>query len=689
MERWIRGWCCASLALATLTADASQASADGGPGFPRTGTLPSGTDSVLSRDGSTLVVGDPAESRLLIYSRPAGGWGAPIGAPAAVTTGPPGTPVTIGDAVDVSDDGGVVITQGYSGAVRVLEIFQRPYTGWASGNLQAYGGGPVSGDLTVSGDGGTIATGNGGTGVSVWTRDSWGGYGWNSLGETPSRALDLPYDGSSLAVAGGTTAVHGIRAVAVLPRPSGGWDRSINAWPLPDARPGLFSFSTDIAYSGDGRTLVASGVNSDGALLYDGTGAPTLLTRPGGGAVQGDVALSADGATVTFTVGPWQGDVVTYAFLRPSAGWPDSLHETSAIVGPKTNGSGRSTVLADGEMLAISGSSELGLYSRDRTAPATSVAVPPADGRDGWHVRPVTVALAADDGLNGAGIGETRCALDPGSAPTSFEQLPPGPCPYPAGPTVTTSGPHSFYAASVDGFGNVGTLVSVDFQLDAVPPRLLVPAPFAVDAPVPGGTNVQYSYSASDDYATSVPVACAPSPGAFFPVGVTTVRCNAIDQAGNVAEAAFDVTVRGEPLPRTETPVRGDDGSGGGGPGGNSPGGSGGNGPGGGERPAPRPRLSGLALRGRVLSVRVSAAATVRAELARCTRRRRGGKPRTSCVRVASVNASAARAGTVTAAGAGEARRRQLPRHGPRRQRDAARQDSQAAPLIGLRLRVG
>lgn len=403
MERWIQGWSCVALAVATLTAGAAQASADGGPGFPRTGTLPSGTASVLSRDGSTLVVGDPAQSRLLIYSRPAGGWGAPIGPPAAVTTGPPGTPVVIGDAVDVSDDGGVVITQGYSGAVRVLEIFRRPYTGWASGNLQASGGGPVSGDLTVSGDGGTIATGNGGTGVSVWTSNSWGGYSWNSLGETPSQALDLPYDGSSLAVAGGTTAVHGIRAAAVLPRPSGGWDRWINVWPLPDARPGLFGFGADIAYSGDGRTLVASGVNSDGALLYDGTGAPTLLTRPGGGAVQGDVALSTDGATVTFTVGPWQGDVVTYAFLRPSGGWPDSLHETSAIVGPKTNGSGRSTVLADGETLAISGSTELGLYSRDRTAPATSVAVPPADGRDGWHVRPVTVALAADDGLNGAG----------------------------------------------------------------------------------------------------------------------------------------------------------------------------------------------------------------------------------------------------------------------------------------------
>ena len=79
--------------------------------------------------------------------------------------------------------------------------------------------------------------------------------------------------------------------------------------------------------------------------------------------------------------------------------------------------------------------------------------------------------VSADDGA-GSGVSETRCALDPVSAPASFAELPAG-CPYlDAGADVTSDGPHTLYAASKDNAGNAETPVSVAFKIDATPPAV-------------------------------------------------------------------------------------------------------------------------------------------------------------------------------------------------------------------------
>lgn len=76
--------------------------------------------------------------------------------------------------------------------------------------------------------------------------------------------------------------------------------------------------------------------------------------------------------------------------------------------------------------------------------------------------------------------------------------------------------------------------------------------------------------------------------------------------------------------------------------GGGGGGGGTGGGPGGGTRAA-APQLSRLGLAGRTLGVRVSAGATVRARIARCTKRRR----QTTCQLVATLSARRRRAGVV------------------------------------------
>jgi hypothetical protein len=84
------------------------------------------------------------------------------------------------------------------------------------------------------------------------------------------------------------------------------------------------------------------------------------------------------------------------------------------------------------------------------------------------------------------------------------------------------------------------------FVYDGASPVLTLPNDIVVDAESDQGTVVQYEVSAHDNVDGDLPVGCAPASGSRFPIGVTTVRCNAGDSSMNPAEGAFTVTVRGE-----------------------------------------------------------------------------------------------------------------------------------------------
>jgi hypothetical protein len=78
---------------------------------------------------------------------------------------------------------------------------------------------------------------------------------------------------------------------------------------------------------------------------------------------------------------------------------------------------------------------------------------------------------------------------------------------------------------------------------DVTPPTLNLPGDITVEATDASGTNVSYSVTASDDRDPNPTVTCTPSSGSFFPVGTTTVRCQATDASGNVATGSFLVHV--------------------------------------------------------------------------------------------------------------------------------------------------
>ena len=75
-------------------------------------------------------------------------------------------------------------------------------------------------------------------------------------------------------------------------------------------------------------------------------------------------------------------------------------------------------------------------------------------------------------------------------------------------------------------------------------PTLTLPSsigPIAAD--VPGGANVTYSATATDDNDPSLSPSCSPASGSLFPVGTTTVSCSVTDSGGSTTSGSFAVTV--------------------------------------------------------------------------------------------------------------------------------------------------
>ena len=80
---------------------------------------------------------------------------------------------------------------------------------------------------------------------------------------------------------------------------------------------------------------------------------------------------------------------------------------------------------------------------------------------------------------------------------------------------------------------------------DTVPPTVVLPQSFSVDATGPGGAVASYTATAKDDVDPNPTVVCTPPPGSLFAIGTTTVNCTATDNSGNSSSGSFTVSVKG------------------------------------------------------------------------------------------------------------------------------------------------
>ena len=90
-----------------------------------------------------------------------------------------------------------------------------------------------------------------------------------------------------------------------------------------------------------------------------------------------------------------------------------------------------------------------------------------------------------------------------------------------------------------------GTLVVPGLEFDVTRPTLSGAVAKTVRARKGAKSmRVTYKVTAKDNVDGAVPASCHPRSGRRFKLGRTRVRCSATDSSGNVAEAAFTITVR-------------------------------------------------------------------------------------------------------------------------------------------------
>jgi len=186
--------------------------------------------------------------------------------------------------------------------------------------------------------------------------------------------------------------------------------------------------------------------------------------------------------------------------------------------------------------VARDGQPDLGAFEFTGQPPVTTISLSPtsADGTNGWYVSPVGVTVNATD--TDSTVAETRCVLDPASAPASFADIPSG-C---AIGTVSTDGEHSVFAASTDTEGNNELPpVSASFKIDQTKPDL---APSLSSTTITlGQTGVTASPNATD--ATSGVASSSCDAVDTSTAGKHTIQCTATDHAGNTNSASIDYVV--------------------------------------------------------------------------------------------------------------------------------------------------
>jgi hypothetical protein len=224
-------------------------------------------------------------------------------------------------------------------------------------------------------------------------------------------------------------------------------------------------------------------------------------------------ATGPAGAAVTFATPP-ASDLVdggVTASCAPSSGSMFPLGHTT-ITCTASDAAGNAS------------SSTFDVHVRDTTPPAIAAhsdLVAEAAGPGGAAV---TYALPAASDLVDGAVAVT-CAPSSGAT-------------FALGHTTVT-------CTASDGAGNASTSTFDVAVRDTTPPAIAAHADLVAEATGPAGATLTYTLPAASDLVDgAVTVTCAPSSGATFALGHTTVTCSASDVAGNASTSTFDVHVR-------------------------------------------------------------------------------------------------------------------------------------------------
>jgi len=92
---------------------------------------------------------------------------------------------------------------------------------------------------------------------------------------------------------------------------------------------------------------------------------------------------------------------------------------------------------------------------------------------------------------------------------------------------------------------------TIEMRIDTIPPVIICPGDIVVNTCDPRGTSVSWpELEVTDNFVINPQYSCTPKTGSVFPIGMTTVTCEARDACGNRSQCTFKVTV----VPDAEIP---------------------------------------------------------------------------------------------------------------------------------------
>jgi hypothetical protein len=160
---------------------------------------------------------------------------------------------------------------------------------------------------------------------------------------------------------------------------------------------------------------------------------------------------------------------------------------------------------------------------------------------------PANIIVPSSLGMTSAVVRYEVTATDNFPGVVVIAQPPSGSV-FPIGTTVVTG-------TAVDAAGRVTKASFTVTVTDGLPPTIERPKDL-LRSTDPGASNAVVSFTVNArDNLPGVTVACAPSSGSAFQVGITTVVCSARDAAGNTATTLFTVTVVDRESPALTLPA--------------------------------------------------------------------------------------------------------------------------------------
>ena len=277
-------------------------------------------------------------------------------------------------------------------------------------------------------------------------------------------------------------------------------------------------------------------LNAPSGFEFDTSASVTVLvTRTAGGGppsrnindvVSGTslAVTSITSSTITFTV----TDTTNATFPPGPAGVTNSLTWQGVRIRPTAV-----LPLASGDITKSGASSIVGVPDGTSLGTLTETAVdstPPVVTVPADMTEEATSASGAVVAFSSSALDDVDGAITPSCIPVS-------------GSTFAL-GATSVNCSATDSAGNTGAALFTVTVVDTTDPVLTLPADITTEATSPAGAIVDYFplVSATDLVDASPSISCLP-PGGPFPIGTTTVTCDATDASGNIASDSFDVIV--------------------------------------------------------------------------------------------------------------------------------------------------